>query len=192
MICQEILAAREATCDRLRRNAQRSVAAQARAAEGTALAQRELRRRPVDGKGGYGQRWSNSPHTTCGPYKGSITKGKSPAFFREILKSRFVIFFRLWPDFFHLHAGRLSENHCFVEMLGLHSTPRVLIFEDPPKINVYRYKMIVNKNQVLPFQDEKKRDLHFWVIKLGHTLEEAGFLYRPWDSNHPLKHQVLI
>eukprot|EP00434_Breviolum_minutum_P035645 symbB.v1.2.031556.t1/scaffold3676.1/size52183/2 len=41
---KEILAAREATCDRLRRNAQRSVAAQARAAEGTALAQRELRR----------------------------------------------------------------------------------------------------------------------------------------------------
>ena len=41
---KEILAGREATCDRLRRNAQRSVAAQARAAEGTALAQRELRR----------------------------------------------------------------------------------------------------------------------------------------------------
>jgi len=41
---KEILAARAATCDRLRRNAQRSVAAEARAAEGTALAQRELRR----------------------------------------------------------------------------------------------------------------------------------------------------
>ena len=44
-------------------------------------------------------------------------------------------------------------------MLGVHSTPQVLIFEDPPKINVFRYKMILNKNQVLPFQDEKKRDL---------------------------------
>lgn len=86
--------------------------------------------------------------------------GKSPAFFREILKSRFVNFFRLWPDFFHL---QLLEDYqrttVFFEMLGVHSTPQVLIFEDPPKINVtyiYRYKMIVNKNQVLPFQDDKK------------------------------------
>ena len=37
----------------------------------------------------------------------------------------------------------------------------------------------MNKNQVLPFQDEKKRDLHFWVIKLRHALEEAGFHVHP-------------